>query len=102
MTYLETINIRTAGPIEAAKVLELCSETFQSIAVDQLMKVAVYSNAAYATDISIQLQWKSDPGSESVLGRALREALGDLGLINHTTWAEHEELTAGRISAEAI
>ncbi len=91
MTWLETINIRTARVAEAAKVIELCMEHFQSIAVEGLSKLSVYCSAKYSTDISIHLEWASNPGPESFSGRAIRKALEDLGLISHTVWAKQEE-----------
>ena len=92
MIWLEMISIRTAGIIEAGKVFEICSQMFQSIADEKLLKLTVFSNARYATDISIHLQWKSDSGSGSILGREISSALGDLGLVNHSLWIEQEEL----------
>ena len=92
MTWLEMISIRTAGIIEAGKVFDICSQMFQSIADEKLLKLTVFCNARYATDISIHLQWKSGPGSGSILGREINSALGDLGLISHTLWIEQEEL----------
>jgi hypothetical protein len=92
MIRLEMISIRTAGIIEAGKVFEICRQMFQSIADEKLLKLTVFCNARYATDISIHLQWKSGPGSGSILGREINSALGDLGLISHTLWIEQEEL----------
>jgi hypothetical protein len=92
--WLETISIRTAGVIEASKVFDICARSFQSIAVEKLLKLTVYRSAIYATDISIHLQWESDPGPMSILGSEVSSALGDLGLINHTLWIE-QEVVAG-------
>jgi len=91
MIWLETINIRTAGITEAGKVFEICRQMFQSIGDEKLLKSTVFCNARYATDISIHLQWKSDSGFGSILGRQISSALADLGLISHTLWIEHEE-----------
>jgi hypothetical protein len=90
--WLEMISIRTAGIIEAGEVFEICRQMFQSIADEKLLKLTVFCNARYATDISIHLQWKSDSGSVSILGREMSSALGDLGLISHTLWIEQEEV----------
>jgi hypothetical protein len=92
MIWLEMISVRTAGIIEAGKVFEICRQMFQCIADEKLLKLSVFSNARYATDISIHLQWKSKSGSESILGREMSSALGDLGLVSHTLWIEQEEL----------
>ncbi len=92
MIWLEMISIRTAGIIEARKVFETCRQIFQSIADEKLLKWTVFCNARYATDISIHLEWKSDSGSGSILGREISSALGDLGLISHTLWIEQEEV----------
>lgn len=93
MVWLETINIRSAGVIEARKVLELCSQIAESTAPDAALRVKVFCNSTYTTDISIHLQWNSDPGPSSILGNELTSALRDLGLINHTVWIEQEYLT---------
>jgi hypothetical protein len=95
MAWLEMINIRTAGPLEAAKVLELCRQRFHSLAVEKLLKVTVYWNVKYTTDISIHLRWTSDPGPGKVLGNLMSSELEDLGLINHSLWVEQEELITG-------
>jgi hypothetical protein len=100
MIWLEMINIRTAGIIEAGKVFEICGQMFRSIADEKLLKLTVFCNAKYATDISIHLQWKGDSGSESILGKEMSAALGDLGLINHTLWIEQEGVIAGRLGNE--
>jgi len=92
--WLEIISIRTAGVVEAAKVFDFCQQSFQSIVDEKLLKLTMYCNAEYATDISIHLQWKSDPGPRSILGREVSAALGDFGLISHTLWIEQEEFTA--------
>lgn len=94
MVWLETINIRSAGVIEAAKVLGLCKQIVEATEFDTVLRFKVYCNAMYATDISIHLQWKSDPGPSSVLGNELASALRDLGLISHTVWIQQEELTS--------
>lgn len=90
MIWLEMINIRTAGNIEAERVFAICREYLQSIVLDNLSKLTVLRNSRYATDISIHLRWKSDPGHPSVLGNEVMSALGSLGLISHTIWIEQE------------
>jgi hypothetical protein len=92
MIWLEIMSIRTAGIIEAGKVFEICRQMFQAIADENLLKLTVFCNATYATDISIHLQRKSGFGSGSILGREMSSALGDLGLISHTLWIEQEEV----------
>lgn len=93
MVWLETINIRSAGIGEARKVLDLCRQIVESTPFDTALRLKVYWNATYMTDISIHLQWKSDPGAMSILGKEVSSALQDLGLISHTVWIEQEELT---------
>ncbi len=90
MTWLETINLRIARVNKVAEAIELCGR-FQAFAsVEKLLKVRVYRSSRYSTDISIHLTWGHDPGVESALGRSISEALGELGLINHTVWKEQE------------
>jgi hypothetical protein len=92
MMWLEMISTRAAGMIEAEEIIEICKQTHQSIAGEKLLRMTVFCNTRYATDISIHLQWKSDPGSGSILGRELSSALAGLGLISHSLWIEKEEL----------
>ncbi len=101
LIWLEIISIRAAGIEEAGKVFEICRQMVQSIAVGKQLNLAVFCNARYATDISIHLEWKSDPGSASVLGSEVSSALGDLGLISHTLWVEQEELDTDTISEKS-
>jgi hypothetical protein len=54
------------------------------------LRLKIFCNAAYATDISIHLEWKSDHGADSILGKELGSALQDHGLINHSVWIEQE------------
>ena len=95
MIWLEMISTRAAGIIEAEKILEICRLTHQSIAGEKLLEMTVFCNTRYATDISIHLQWKSDPGTGSVLGRELSSALAGLGLISHTLWIEQNDRAGG-------
>lgn len=95
--WLEIISIRTASAVEASKVFDLCRQTLQPVAHKELSKLIVYRNARYPTDISIHLGWASDPGSESVLGRAISELFGGLGLISHTSWIEQEGFFIGKL-----
>ncbi|MDR3555669.1 MAG: hypothetical protein P4L55_13005 [Syntrophobacteraceae bacterium] len=90
MVWLETINIRSAGATEARKVLDLCRRIVESTASEKGLRLKIFCNAAYATDISIHLQWKSDPGAFSILGKELSSALQDHGLISHSVWIEQE------------
>jgi hypothetical protein len=99
MIWLEMISIRTARAVEASKVMNLCRESVQSIADENLLNMTVFSNAKYGTDISIHLQWKSDPGSGSILGNQVCSALSDLGLISHTLWIEQEAFGNGNSSS---
>jgi hypothetical protein len=91
MVWLEMISIRSAGIVEAAIARKICRQIFESISVDNLLKLSVFCNASYATDISIHLQWRSDPRHDSTLGSEVSTALGHLGLISHTLWTEQEE-----------
>jgi hypothetical protein len=85
---------RTAGVIEAEKALDICRQMYLCTDDNNLLKVNIFWNARYATDISIHLQWKSNAGDESVLGRELSSELESLGLISHTVWNQ-EELNIG-------
>ena len=101
MTWLEIISIRTAGINEARKVLKICSQILGSISVEKLLKGTVFSNVRYATDISIHLHWKTNPGYGSILGSEVSSAIEDLGLINHSLWVEQEEAVTGAASEPA-
>ena len=90
------INIRTAGVIEAGKVLDLCRQVFESIGFEPALRLKVFCNAKYVTDIGIHLRWKLDPGPSSVLASQLISALGDFGLISHSIWVEQEMLATAQ------
>ncbi|HAM52272.1 MAG TPA: hypothetical protein DCP92_16850 [Nitrospiraceae bacterium] len=91
MIWLEMISIRAAGIIEAEKVLNACGHFYLSVASDKLLKMTIFRNVKYATDISIHLQWKSNPGNESILGRQLSSELENHGLVSHTIWIQEEQ-----------
>jgi hypothetical protein len=90
MIWLEMISTRAAGMIEARKIMEICKQTHQSIAGEKLLKMTVFCNTKYPTDISIHLQWRCDPGTGTVLGSELCSTLADLGLVSYTLWIEQE------------
>jgi hypothetical protein len=95
MIWLEIISTRAAGIAEADKVFAIYREILQSLPDENLLNLAVFCNTKYPTDISLHLLWKSNPGDGSILGREVRSALGHLGLINHTTWIQKEEVRGG-------
>lgn len=101
MIWLEMISIRTAGSLESNRVFEICRQCCQSVSAGELLRMAVYSSARYESDISIHLQWRSDPGARSILGEEIISALSDLGLISHTFWIEREQSRGVRRSEEA-
>ncbi|MGO9018674.1 MAG: hypothetical protein ACLQVJ_10030 [Syntrophobacteraceae bacterium] len=96
MNWLEMISTRAAGLVEAEKVLEICRQMYLSIDGEKLLKMTVFCNAKYATDICILLHWKSDPGTGSILGKLLSAALEDFGLVNHSIWINKKELNTRR------
>jgi hypothetical protein len=98
MVWLEIINTRAAGIAEAGKVFGIYREMSQSVEDEKLLKLAVFCNARYPTDVSIHLHWKSDPGVKSVLGSEISSALEDLGLISHTLWIQKGEVNIGDAS----
>jgi hypothetical protein len=91
MTWLEMINVRTARVIEAERVIELCRQSFQSLAVEKLLALTVYCSAKYPTDISIHFEWESDPRPGSILGSVVSSALKEFGLVSHTLWIKQKE-----------
>ncbi|MFZ2447431.1 MAG: hypothetical protein WAW37_13830 [Syntrophobacteraceae bacterium] len=101
MVWLEMISIRTAGTIETGRVFDICRDCRQSVASGELLQMIVYFSARYETDISIHLQWKSEPGPGSILGLGMISAMRNLGLISHTVWVEREELITGAQSQTA-
>lgn len=94
MLWIESIDLRTARATASAKVFELCRQAFHSFLAEKLLKLTVYSSARYAGDISVCLEWESDPGAESAIGRAIHGELRNMGLISHTVWKQEEEFSA--------
>jgi len=100
MIWLEMISTRAAGITEAGEVLEICRQMHLSIADEKLLKMTIFRNAKYATDICILLHWESDPGTGSILGKELSAMLEDFGLVSHMIWIKQDELDTPRCDTD--
>ncbi len=89
MICLEMLSIRTAGVAEAEKVLDICDQ-FCVSAINESLKMTIFRNVRYPTDISIHLRWDSNPDNDGILGRQMKSELESLGLVNHTIWIQEE------------
>ena len=94
MKWIEIISLRSATNIDTPFVNELLNGISESdSATDRpghLVEIRVYHHSIVETDLSIQIYWESEPGSQdkSPLGLRLSSALRDLGLLNHSVWVE--------------
>jgi hypothetical protein len=85
MNWLEIVNIRTAGKTEFIKALKCCSHMQQDLEAGGTVRVRVYRNTIYATDLSIHLFWDSATSSpaKTSVGIQLSKSLTRFGLIDH-------------------
>ncbi|MGC9965270.1 MAG: hypothetical protein ABSE08_07685 [Syntrophobacteraceae bacterium] len=92
MNWLEIISVHTAGPLERAKVMEICGKIRILRMSGRSAKLKVYGGS-FNTELSIRIQWISQaaPEGKSPLGCALSRALSDFGLVSHTLWIEYDQ-----------
>jgi hypothetical protein len=94
MKWVEIISLRCPANIDTQIVDELLKQVRESdLPTDtpkHLEEIRAYHHSVVETDVSIQIYWKSEPGSQSKssLGLRLSSALKNLGLLNHSVWVE--------------
>ncbi len=88
MTWLEIVNVRTAGKTEYNDALRLCCHIEHDLEADGLMGMSLYRNMIYETDLTVHLCWDLamiSPAKTS-LGIQLSKLLIRFGLIDHQIW----------------
>ena len=90
MSWLETIDVRTAGMAEMRNALKLIRQIEWSQIASRSFKVKMYRSAFYESDLSIHIHWCSDSTTtvKSSLGFQLANQFKRLGLVNHSVWTE--------------
>ena len=88
MKWLEIIKLRSAG--KAPESLKGLLPDLSHNRQDGLTEIRLYRHAEWETDWSLQLHWESQrpPANGSPLGIRLSQELGEVGLVDHSTWIE--------------
>jgi hypothetical protein len=95
MNFLEIITLRAAEKAKLENALEICMQATIGIEVGELVKLNIYFNAGYVSDLSVHILWSLESSSpqRSILGLKLNKILSKFGIVSHTTWIEHHILT---------
>ena len=88
MTWLEIVNVRTAGKTEFMDALKLCCHMQHDLEAKGTFCINLYRNTSYETDLSVHLCWDSAMASpaKTSLGIQLSKLLTRFGLIDHKVW----------------
>jgi hypothetical protein len=91
--WVEIISLRCSSNVDTRFVDELLREVSESDSptnAPHLVEIRIYHHSVVETDFSIHIYWQSAPGTQdkSPLGLRLSSALRNLGLLNHSVWAE--------------
>jgi hypothetical protein len=89
--WLEVIKLRSARKdSELLKELLLSIDSFSQ---KGLIETKTYHHAAFETDLSVHLYWKSEGAEQdgSTLGLRIVKALKEFGLTDHSVWVEEEK-----------
>jgi hypothetical protein len=90
MRWVEIITLRSPGKINRQFLDELLNEPGKADTPKGLLDIRIYCNSVVESDFSIHLYWTSEAGSQnkSPLGLRFSYALRNMGLLNHSVWAE--------------
>ena len=90
MKWLEIIKIRTVGEPEYLIVTEMLKKFRSLDDGTQPMAVKLYHHATVESDLCIHIYWNSEtmPPRKSPMGLRIVDALGILGVVNHSLWIE--------------
>ena len=104
MLWLEVINVRIAGITEFNKALELCRQMYENMKSEEKIKVKVYRNTNYETDLGIHIfhDLSAAVPAKTVCGIRLSKLLARFGIVDHNVWRplQLENEMTGLTSAE--
>jgi hypothetical protein len=88
MTWLEIVNLRTAGKTEFMEAFNFCCRMQQNLEAGGSVAMHVYRNISYETDFSIHLYWDSAMAgpTKTDVGIQLSNSLTRFGLTDHKVW----------------
>jgi hypothetical protein len=95
MKWVEIITLRCPVNIDLRFVDELFKEVSDSDSAKPPVEIRLYRNSTVETDLSIHIHWESakkETPRKSPLGFRFSSALRNLGLWNHSVWAETKAL----------
>ncbi len=91
MKWVEIISLRCPTNIDLRFVDELFKEASDSASPQPPVEIRVYRHSTVETDLSFHIHWESENKEtprKSALGLRFASALRNLGLLNHSVWAE--------------
>ncbi len=91
MKWVEIISLRCPANIDLRFVVELFKEASDSDSPHPPVEIRVYRHSTVETDLSFHIHWESENKEtprKSALGLRFASALRNLGLLNHSVWAE--------------
>ena len=99
MKWVEIISLRCPANVDIRFVDGLLKEVSESDSPtdspNHLVEVRAYRHSVVETDLSIHIHWESENKEtprKSALGLRFASALRNLGLLNHSVWAEAKAL----------
>jgi hypothetical protein len=95
MKWVEIISLRCPANIDLRFVDELFKEVSDSASPQPPVEIRVYRHSTVETDLSFHIHWESENSEiprKSPLGLRFASALRNLGLLNHSVWAETKAL----------
>lgn len=91
MKWVEIVSLRCPTNIDIRFVDELFREVSDSDSPHPPVEIRLYRHSTVETDLSFHIHWESEKRQtprKSPLGLRFASALKNLGLLNHSVWAE--------------
>ncbi len=95
MKWVEIVSLRCPGNIDLRYVDELFSVISSFDFRMPLVEIRLYRDSTVETDWSLHIHWESEKKeapNKSPLGLRFASGLRNLGLVNHSVWAETKAL----------
>ncbi len=88
MTWLEIVNVRTAGKTEFVEAFSYCCRIRQDLESERSVSMNLYRSISCDTDFTIHLCWDSTAvyPAKSDIGIRLSKSLIRFGLTDHQVW----------------
>ena len=93
MKWVEIIKVRMVGGEPESLIETEILQDFRTMEKgNQPTTITLYHHATVESDLSIHIYWESDTVSprKSSVGVRIVDAIGKLGVVNHSLWIEDE------------